>query len=581
MFSERALSPCRFFLVAVLILLSLRGAAMSAELAASPLAESLRERLQGPSDAEGASVQIAMAGEFFQAPAMVLRFYEQRAFQPVWVDDDGPLRSMHALMQTLREADRHGLNPTMYHLSALEALLTSIGQDHGSDTTSAMSKAVDLELLLTDAFFLYGDHVLHGRIHPETMGDVWFGDHSQAEVDLVQVLQEAVETNQLQAMLENLYPAHPAYKGLLRARAQYREIAAQGGWSSISEGAKLQKGDRDRRVAALRSRLLVTGDLAPDSAPGDDRFDDAVEQAVRRFQQRHGLEVDGIVGPATVAALNVPVEARLRQIEVNMERWRWLPGQLGERAILVNIPAFGLEVVERGQPVLTMRVVVGRPTRRTPLLSADMSYLVFNPHWYVPPNIAVQDKLPLLRKDPGYAARQRFKIFRRGGADATPIDPSTIDWSAVNAQHFPYRLRQDPGPSNALGRVKFMFPNPFHVYLHDTPSRALFAKPERAFSSGCIRVEKPLELAEYLLGETGAWSRERIRAVLDTKKKQTVWFPTPIPVHLFYGTAWMNAEGAVEFRKDLYDHDKALEQQLQGMLPPLRDGNNLNIAMKY
>jgi murein L,D-transpeptidase YcbB/YkuD len=578
---EKTFSSYRCLLVAVLILLAFRGIAIAAELSGPRLSDSLRERLQGQIAAAGGSAKIAVAGEFFQAPAMLVRFYEQRAFQPVWMNDAGPLPIVHALMQTIREADRHGLKPAMYHLSALEAWLTDVGRDPVSDTASAAANAVALELLLSDAFFHYGSHVLNGRINPEAMSEAWLAKHAESDVDLVQLLQEAVATNSVKETLDHLRPSHPAYDGLLRARARYHEIATHGGWSPVPEGSKLQQDDRGPRVAALRERLLITGDLSPEAAQGEDLFDTAVEQAVRRFQQHHGLEVDGIVGPSTLAALNVPVEARLRQIELNMERWRWLPGQLGERAILVNIPAFGLEVVERGQPVLTMRVVVGRPTRRTPLLSADISYLVFNPHWYVPPNIAIQDKLPILRKDPGYAARQRLKIFRGDGMEATPIDPSAIDWSAVTARNFPYRLRQDPGPSNALGRVKFMFPNPFHVYLHDTPSRELFAKAERAFSSGCIRVEKPLELAEHVLSETPAWSRDKMLVVLDTKKEHTVRLSTPIPVHLLYATAWMNAQGAVEFRKDIYDHDKALEKLLQDALPTLKNGSEINIARKY
>jgi murein L,D-transpeptidase YcbB/YkuD len=184
-----------------------------------------------------------------------------------------------------------------------------------------------------------------------------------------------------------------------------------------------------------------------------------------------------------------------------------------------------------------------------------------------------------MRKDPGYAARQRFKIFRGGGADAAPIDPSAIDWSAVTARNFPYRLRQEPGPSNALGRVKFMFPNPFHVYLHDTPSRELFAKTDRAFSSGCIRLEKPLELAEYLLGGDPIWSREKILVAVDTKKEHTVRLSTPVPVYLLYGTAWMNAQGTVEFRQDIYDRDRTLERLLQGMLPSPKGESKLKVAM--
>ncbi|HZC01403.1 MAG TPA: L,D-transpeptidase family protein, partial [Gammaproteobacteria bacterium] len=295
--------------------------------------------------------------------------------------------------------------------------------------------------------------------------------------------------------------------------------------------------------------------------------------------QRHGLAADGVVGASTLAALNVPVGARIRQIELNMERWRWLPQDLGERYILVNIANFALDVVENGQSVLTMRVVAGKPTRRTPFFSAQMTYVVLSPHWYVPPTIAIQDKLPLIRRDPKYMARQNLKIFSDGPGGATRVDPRAIDWSSVSARNFPYRLRQDPGPRNALGRVKFMFPNSYHVYLHDTPSRELFARAERAFSSGCIRLEKPIELAEYLLRDDPRWSRQSILSSIDRGREQVVHLPAPIPVHLFYWTTWMSDEGVVHFRKDIYERDHVLDGALQKAVPSIPGEGVVEIVM--
>ena len=291
----------------------------------------------------------------------------------------------------------------------------------------------------------------------------------------------------------------------------------------------------------------MTSDLDRASAPIDEVFDAALERGLQRFQERHGLDADGAVGTSTLTALNVPAEARVRQIELNMERWRWLPQTLGERYILVNIANFALDVVERGRSVLAMRVVVGKPARRTPFFSADMTYLVLNPHWHVPPTIAIQDKLPLIRRDPGYVARQNFKLFRHGEGGVTRVDPMSVDWSSVSARNFPYQLRQDPGPRNALGRVKFMFPNPYHVYLHDTPARELFAKTERAFSSGCIRLEKPIELAEYLLRDDPQWSRQKIVASRREGPSRLCICLTRIPVHLLYWTAWANEDGNCTF----------------------------------
>jgi murein L,D-transpeptidase YcbB/YkuD len=264
----------------------------------------------------------------------------------------------------------------------------------------------------------------------------------------------------------------------------------------------------------------------------------------------------------------VPVEERVRQIEVNLERWRWLPEDLGQRYILVNIANFELEVVEKSKPVMIMQVVVGKPYWRTPVFSDRMTYLVLSPYWHIPPSIAVKDKLPLIRKDHTYLATYDIKVFQGWGAETREIDPQTIDWSKVTAKDFNYRLRQEPGPLNALGRVKFMFPNKFNVYLHDTPSRELFGKTVRTFSSGCIRIEKPIELAEYLLGGDAKWTRENILAAIDRRVEQTVRLPEPMPVHLLYWTAWSDEEGSIQFRGDIYGRDQLLDKALREK-PPL------------
>jgi murein L,D-transpeptidase YcbB/YkuD len=294
-------------------------------------------------------------------------------------------------------------------------------------------------------------------------------------------------------------------------------------------------------------------------------FDATLERAVRTFQQRHGLDADGIVGLQTLAALNIPVEERIRQLEINMERWRWVPRELGPRYLLVNIANFALEVVEQNHPVLTMRTVVGRPDRQTPALQATLSQVVLSPYWHVPRRIAVQDKLPLIRKNPNYVAQQGFQVMQGHHV----VDPATINWSQMTSTHFPYRLRQLPGALNALGRIKFPLPNPFDVYLHDTPSRDLFHKSVRAFSSGCIRLEKPLELTAYLLREDPAWTPDKIRVASERPREQVVPLAHPLPVYVLYWTAWTDADGSVHFRPDLYERDKALGKQLHKDLPAI------------
>jgi murein L,D-transpeptidase YcbB/YkuD len=309
--------------------------------------------------------------------------------------------------------------------------------------------------------------------------------------------------------------------------------------------------------------LRTTGDLPPlgqlaqvgsETADFDVemRFDHEVAQAVRQIQRRHGLHVDGIVGRHTLAALNVPVQERLQQLRHNLENGQ-LPEDVGDRYILVNIPDFTLRLIDRNREVWATRVVVGERQRRTPMLRSTIDHLVFNPYWHVPSRIAKQELLPRVVADPHYLAEQQMEIVAPSGQ---VLDPSGIDWTAVNAQDFPYRIRQRPGAHNALGRVKFIFPNTYGVYLHDTPSRALFARAERAFSHGCVRVEKPLELAAYLLRERERELRtpEQMEQMIRRGERTYVRLPQPIEVHFVYRTAWVDDDGTVQFRPDIYRH---------------------------
>lgn len=342
---------------------------------------------------------------------------------------------------------------------------------------------------------------------------------------------------------------------LKSALSRYQNIAEKGGWPAVPAGPLMKKNGRGRRVEILRSRLISADEFGYSMAKDFELFDVALEQAVRDFQKTHGLKADGIVGPHTLAALNVPVEERLRQIRVNVERWRQFSRDFGQRYILINTANFELKIVENEQTVASMRAVVGRPNRPTPVFSAEMTHMVLNPYWYIPSRIAREDILPKIRRDPEYLLQQNIRVFRVLDDRMLEVDREMIDWSMVTAGAFTYRLRQDPGPLNALGRVKFIFPNNFSVYIHDTPARELFRKTKRNFSSGCIRIEQPVDLAEYLLRSDSKLTREVIRAVLDSGGRQVVRLPKPIPVHIVYYTAWVDEKGTVQFRDDIYGRD--------------------------
>ncbi len=520
--------------------------------------EQLRIRIEAIQDeADGAT----LVGETrLGAASAVARYYHQAAFKLAWTRPTGPTGRIDSLLARLRAADQDGLRPVDYHVTAIDSLLRRLRAQSDAGPV-APSRLVDLELLCTDAFLLYGLHLLTGRVAPKTTTPSWTLEGRRA--DLVEHLDRALTESSIRPVLASLRPPHPEYDALRGALARYRRIADAGGWPTLPDGPTLKTGTQHPQVPLLRRRLQVTGDLSG-AAPGEDSlaFDARLHDAVSRFQTRHGLEVDGVVGPATRTALNVPAEQRIEQIKVNLERWRWLPATLGALHVRVNIAGFELRVVENGTDRLRMRVVTGQAYRQTPVFSDQISYLVFNPYWHVPHSIAVKDKLPEFRRDPTRASAQGFEVLRGWGADATPIDPSTIDWERLSASNFPYRLRQRPGPQNALGQVKFMFPNPHSVYLHDTPARALFRRAERSFSSGCIRVEHPVDLAATLLRHNEGWSRERIQKVMTGNTEQTVLLTQKVPVHLLYLTVQAAPDQPVHFRRDVYDRDGAVATAL-------------------
>ncbi|CAK0762790.1 L,D-transpeptidase YcbB [Gammaproteobacteria bacterium] len=500
-------------------------------------------------------------------PALVT-FYRGRDYQPAWTDGRVPLPRANQLIQALKAATREGLNPADYQTDRVEAALAELLQPRAtiqSDPKVLTTPApippggdptvlAELDVLLSQTFMHYASHLGGWRVdQPNNVDSDWFV--KRPFLDLSTTLTNAVASDQIEETLFKLLPQHPGYTRLREALARYRGLAAVGGWPRISNGPKLQIGSRGVRVAALRARLAAEG-LLP-ATRGSDVFDDGLRQAVKTFLRTHGQEPSGVVGPAALEALNLPVEERIRQIEVNLERWRWLPRDLGKNHIMVNVAGYELEVVDDAHTVMSMRVVVGKPYLRTPAFSAEMSYLVLNPYWNVPPTIAGKEILPELRKNPDYLTRHNMELSTLG-APHQEINPAGVDWSRVSAGNFPYRLRQRPGLKNPLGTVKFMFPNQFNVYLHDTSQRNLFARTERVFSHGCIRVEKPIELMEYVLGAHSRWNRNTVKE-LDSQRERIIGIPQPIPVHILYWTAWVDEEGNVQFRKDVYGRDKLLD----------------------
>lgn len=476
-------------------------------------------------------------------------FYNRRGLSPLWIGRSGFNDRAKVVVAAFRGSSRDGLAPGDYAIPK---------------TPSASPSAADMvrrELLISAALTRYALDIKNGRVSPRLVDPL--RTSAKAGIDPVAVLEGAAAAPDLALYLDGLAPSHIVYRDLRRTLWAYRLLEAAGGWPLVPDGPKLEVGAAEARVAMLRQRLRVTGDLSGNDPPDPNLFDAGLEAGVKAFQQRHGLDPDGVAGRQTLTALRVSAAARIHQIIANMERWRWMQDKLGNPHILVNMAGFELGLIENGKVALEMRVVVGRPYRQTPDLSSHITYLVLNPYWNVPRSIAVKDILPKVQDDPFYLVDQGLRVYD-GWQNGVEVDPLMVDWWSLSDASFSYRLRQDPGPKNALGRIKFMFPNDHAVYLHDTPSRALFRKSVRTLSSGCIRVEKPLELAERLLKGGQGWTMTALRRAIDSGETISVRLQKPVPVHLVYLTAWVGEQDTVQFRNDIYGRDKRLVAALFG-----------------
>ncbi len=478
------------------------------------------------------------------------RFYAERAYRPAWVSDSGPSPVAGELLGVIEAAGADGLDPNDYPHAAIRALL---GPGRAPDTLAR------LDLLLSRTLLAYGSDLSRGRIDPAAADSAWTA--APRPVDLVGALATALDSGSLAEALARLAPPHPRYGMLRRALQRYRDVAAHGGWPTVPAGPELVPDARDARVAVLRARLVGDADLAPGEDTGE-VYDAAAAQAVRRFQTRHGLEPDAVVGAATLAALNVPLEARIRQIELNLERWRWLPRWVGGRYVMVNSAAFTLEVVDSARQVMTMRAIVGRPDWPTPIVSAQITGLIFSPVWNIPRAIAVEEVLTLVRKDSLYLERHGITVFDSTRA-VRQVDPRTVDWAAITGDSFSLELKQAPGGDNPLGGVKIVFGSRFNICIHDTPVRSLFDKRVRTFSHGCIRIDRAADLATYLLQDSVRWTGDSVRARMTRSAEEVVALSPPIPVHLTYWTAWVDDDGTVEFRDDVYGWDAKLAAGLR------------------
>jgi len=562
--------------------------ATAAPEALDPVSEAIREltdhlRYQGAHDPG----DHALHGEHVVLGETVARYYEAQQFRPRWQDPAW----LDRLLVSLNDLANDGLRPADYHFEALEALRAQL-QRAGRLPDGEQAA---LDVLATDAMMLGLYHLYLGRVDPEKLSPQWnFASRPVSVERGFEALTRALEAGAIRETFDRARPQHPWYQRGRERLKEYRALAAAGGWPNVPMGPTIKLGMEDPRVPTLRARLLVTrdypagsvptaqGTAAPpaagealgsadtpaDAASSDRLYDASLEAAVRGFQERHGLAPDGVVGPGTLAALNVPVEARIDQIRVNLERARWVMHELKGEFVLVDVAGFDVTYFREDEAVWTSKVIVGRPYRETPIFKSLITYIVLNPTWTIPPGILVKDKLPIIKRDPGYLQRNNIRVIDARGRE---VSPYSVNWGRYSASNLPpYQLRQDPGEDNALGLVKIMFPNPYLVYLHDTPSKSLFDRDQRTFSSGCIRVQKAFELAELVLGDPATWNQESLAAAVATKQTRTVNLAKPVPVLLLYWTAQPLANGQVVFRNDVYGRDPPTLAALNGPFVPRR-----------
>jgi murein L,D-transpeptidase YcbB/YkuD len=485
---------------------------------------------------------LVLEGEPIAARNLLPRVYENREFAPAWHS----IAQIDSLLAMLDESYLEGLDPADYHAAPIRAARGSLAD---LEALPPAERAA-LDVLMTDSVIRLGYHLRFGKVDPVALDPNWNLTRALEGEDPAVTIQRAIDSPSLREFAAQVIPRVFLYERLKKALADYRVLASGGGWPGVPTGPTLKPGMTDERVPVLAQRLAVTGDLAPAAAAASSSYDDGIADGVRRFQARHGLAEDGAVGRATLAALNTPVAVRVDQLRANLERARWVLYEPEREFVVVNIAGFRLYVIRRGEIDWSTRVVVGRPYRQTPVFRSQITYLVVNPSWTVPPTILRDDVLPAVRRDAGYLVAHDIEVLDR---DGRTVDPAGVDWSG---RSFPYRLVQRAGENNALGRVKFMFPNEHQVYLHDTPARDLFDRDSRAFSSGCIRVENPFGLAERLLGDT--WPRARLDALVATGRTATVFLDRPLPVMLLYWTAEVGSAGRVTFFPDLYGRDDAV-----------------------
>ncbi|MFD2037710.1 murein L,D-transpeptidase [Belliella marina] len=507
-----------------------------------------------------------VAGQHLFSAVVIKEFYSDRLFMPTWSEGGVLPEIAYEMRYEIQQVQFDGLNPMDYHLSAVNALFDKYEKSKKAIETFELFDYAALDVLLSDAYMIISTHLYLGKVNPGNLKSQWNIHRSAPEINIGERLVHAIENQSIRKSFESLYPTFTIYKkmrdGLRFMYDHEKKFNAKyiGSWKKLKIDKSIKLGDSNNQINEIKSRLVFWGFLDPNSLSEDKVYDSIMEPGIKKLQKRHGLEPDGIIGQGTVFALNQSPSDLIATAKVNMERLRWLPSDLKEQElILVNTANFQLDFISKRDTLLSSKVIVGKSYHATPQFNADMSYIVFSPNWTVPVSITRSEIIPAIKKNPNYLASKNMSVINNSGEQ---VDPGSIDWQKVNPRKFPYTIRQGPGAQNSLGLVKFMFPNRYSVYIHDTPSRSLFAREDRALSHGCIRLENPAELAKLLLSFDAQWTEGKIAESMRLKKEKVVNLDRKIPVVIFYLTYWTDSVGNEFYRQDIYNRDNEILKAL-------------------
>lgn len=511
---------------------------------------SVEEILEQKLNEQSGEVVIMIDGIKLFSQTALPRFYNNRAFELAWNDK----KNRKHLMESIESAFHEGLDPEDYHQERIENLLDLAKK---RDLTNA--EKVKLDLFMTDALILYASHLLEGKLEQSALRKEWDVEKNERPENVDSLLTVTLHNHLVKPALEAFKPNNYIYKLMKLHLKELREKEKSGGWPKVSQGVVLKPGDTAGRILEIRDYLIAVGDLDKKNDAYGEVYDKDLETAVKKFQYRHKLTQDGIIGKGTVEQMNVSIQDRIDMVRLNLERMRWIFHKPDDDFLLVNIAGFHVKRFTNRKEVFDSRVIVGKYHHETPIFKGEMKYIVMNPTWTLPYSIATHETLPKLKKDPGYLASKHMEVMDRKGS---LLNPETINWSQYSAGNFPFIIRQKAGPWNALGEVKFMFPNKYAVYLHDTPSRGLFNQQDRAFSHGCIRTEDKWGLLMSLMDDPEVWNMDKINEILESGETTTIDLPKPINIYLIYFTASVDEDSGLLFMKDIYNRDKAVLKAL-------------------